>query len=368
MKKLLIIFFLWILLINIFAVFALNRFNLEADTAYHWMGLAKFQQVQRWSPVPLHAKWDSSWYLGIAQNGYSFQGPEKLSNIVFFPLYPFLIRLTSFLTMGNLILAGWILSCIFLFFALVFLFKLVKEFHKPINPYLPVLFLLIFPTAFFLNAVYTESLFIFLSLAVFYYCLKKKFLWAGLFGFFAALTRVTGILLFIPLLWEYLKIYNFNFIRSLRLRVLPLILVPIGTLSFFLYHYFKFGDFFLFFKVESWWGRAFKLNLSHFSLFSNPAIVNFCLDVLMVIFVLVVIFFVFKNLRISYGLYMLATIVVALGTGTLMSIGRYILVLFPIYILAGSIKNQYLQRAWIFSSILLLAMNVTLFVNNYWAG
>jgi Gpi18-like mannosyltransferase len=69
---------------------------------------------------------------------------------------------------------------------------LVKEFHPEIDPYLPIIFLLIFPTAFFLNAVYTESLFLFLSLATFYYALKKNFFSAGIFGFFASLTRLAS--------------------------------------------------------------------------------------------------------------------------------------------------------------------------------
>jgi len=368
MKRVIIIFFLWILIINIFALFTLNRFNLKGDTAYNWIDSSKFQQEQTWDSAPLHAKWDSFWYLDIAQNGYSFKGPEKLSNIVFFPLYPLLIRTTSFLTGGNFVLAGWILSCLFLLLALFYFFKLVKEFHPEINTYLPLILLLIFPAAFFLNAIYTESLFLFLSLATFYYGLKKKFLWGGIFGLLASLTRVTGILLFIPLIWEYLKNYNFNLKQSFNLKILPLLLIPLGTLTFFLYHYLKFGDFLLFFKVESWWGRAFTLNKDHFLLFSNPAIVNFLLDVFFVVFVLAVLYFVFKKMPTSYGLYMLATMLIVLSTGTLMSISRYVLVLFPIYILGASIKNQYLQQAWIFLSVLLLAMYITLFVNNYWAG
>lgn len=368
MKKIIIIFLLWILIVNIFAIFALNRFNLKGDTAYTWIDPSKFYQEQKWDLAPLHNRWDSAWYLDIAQNGYSFKGFEKLSNIVFFPLYPVLIKSLSFLTFGNLIAAGWILSNFFLLLALFYLFKLVKEFHPQINPYLPILMLLIFPTAFFLNTIYTESLFLFLSLATFYYGLKRKFLLAGIFGIFASLTRITGILLFIPLAWEYLREHNFNPIQLFRLKILPIFLIPLGTISFFLFHYFKFGDFFLFFKVESWWGRAFVLNKDHFALLENSAIVNFCLDVFFVIFALVMTYFVFKKLRTSYGLYMLATVTIALSTGTLMSIGRYVLVLFPMYILIASTKNEYLQKTWIFISILLLNMYIILFVNNYWAG
>lgn len=368
-KKIIIIFLIWLVVINIFALFSLNRFNLAPDTAYNWINPAQFHQEQKWDIVSLHARWDSFWYLDIAQNGYSIEyNPWGLYNIVFFPLYPFLIKLISFLAGGNFVLAGWTLSSVFLLLALFYFFKLVREFHPEINPHLPIIFLLIFPTAFFLNAVYTESLFLFLSLAAFYYGLKKKFIYAGLFGFFASLTRVTGILLFVPLVWEYLRNNNFRIRSVLNLKILPVFLIPLGAFAFFLYHYLKFGNFFLFLEIQKNWGRAFTLQKGHFDLFSNPAIVNFYLDVLFVILALVVIFFAFKKLRTSYGLYILATISVALSTGTFMSIGRYILVLFPIYILLASIKNQYLQQALTFTSILLLALYTILFVNNYWAG
>jgi len=368
-KGVIIIFLIWIVIINIFALFSLNRFNLGADTAYNWIDPGQFYQEQTWDIVSLHARWDSFWYLDIAQNGYSLEyNPWGLYNIVFFPLYPFLIKIFSFLTAGNFILAGWILSNVFLLLALFYFFKLVREFHREINPYLPIAFLLIFPTAFFLNAIYTESLFLFLSLAAFYYGLKKKFLYAGIFGLFASLTRVTGILLFIPLIWEYLKNNDFKLKSVVSLKILPIFLVPLGTFAFFLYHYFKFGNFFLFFEVQKNWGRAFTLQKGHFDFFSNPAIVNFILDVFFIVFVSIILYFVFKKLRASYGLYMLATIAVALSTGTFMSIGRYILVLFPIYILLASTKNQYLQQTWIFISTLLLAIYTILFVNNYWAG
>lgn len=375
MKKVIIILILWLLIVNIFALLSLNRFNLKPDTAYSWIDPAKFYQEQKWDLISLHARWDSDWYLDIAKNGYSLEYNQwGLYNVVFFPLYPFLVKITSFFADGNLMLSGWVLSVIFLLLAFFYLFKLVKEFHPEINPYLPIIFLLIFPTAFFLNAIYAESLFLFLSLAVFYHGLKKNFILAGIFGFFASLTRITGILLFIPLIWEYLKNYNFKLktdfsLKSVfNLKILPIFLVPLGTFSFFLYHYFKFGNFFLFFEIQKNWGRAFVLQKEHFDLFNNPAIVNFSLDVFFAIFAILTALFVFKKIRPSYGLYMLATIAVALSTGTLMSIGRYILVLFPIFILGASIKNQYLKQIWVLISILLLAMNITLFVNNYWAG
>jgi hypothetical protein len=148
-KRVVVLFILWIVIVNFFAVLALNRFNLKGDTAYTWIDPNQFSQNQQWNLISLHARWDSFWYLDIAQNGYIFNGAGKLSNIVFFPLYPLLIKATSILFGGNLIFAGWILSTIFLLLALIYFSKLIKEFHGGISSQLPLLFLLIFPTAFF---------------------------------------------------------------------------------------------------------------------------------------------------------------------------------------------------------------------------
>lgn len=364
MKKVLLIFLIWFVIANLFAIVAANRLNLKADTAYPWIDPAKTPQVHEWNPIPLHAKWDSFWHLGIASDGYDFRGYDKLSNIVFFPLFGGMIKVFTPFLLGQEILAGWVASSMFLLLALMFFYKLVKENHPKLNPYLPIFFLLIFPTAFFLNAVYTESLFLFLSIATFYYGLKKNFVLAGIFGMLAALTRITGILLFIPLAWEYFEVYGMR----LKTKILPLLLIPLGTLSFFAFHYLRFRDLFLFFKIESRWGRSFTINLDHLNLFSHPAIVNFALDALFAAFAIIVSVLVLKKMRVSYGLYMLATIFIALVTGTMMSIGRYIIVLFPMYIFAAGIKSELTKFTWATASILLFALYTLLFVNWYWAG
>lgn len=225
---------------------------------------------------------------------------------------------------------------------------------------------MIFPTAFFLNSVYTESLFLCLSLTTFYFALKKNFLLAGAFGLAASLTRVSGVLLFIPIAWEFYE--SFGFKRIFSLYFLPILLIPFGTFCFLFFHYLKFGDWLLFLKVESWWGRSFVLNKDHFNLLTNPSIVNFSLDLSFIILSFAAIILILKKLRASYGLYLISTLIFALSSGTIMSIGRYILILFPIYILATSFKNQLIKQAWVLVSILLLGMYITLFVNNYWAG
>ncbi|MBU1015266.1 hypothetical protein KKI17_02410 [Patescibacteria group bacterium] len=370
MKKLFFLFLGWFIVVNLFALIGANRLNLVPDTAYTWINPEDTQQEQTWNPIQLHAKWDSFWYLDIAENGYSYKGQGELSNIVFFPLYPFLMKTLSFAMGGNLVLAGWVISALSLFLALLYLFRLIREFHPQIDPYLPVLLLLIFPTAFFLNAVYTESLFLFLSIASLYYVFKGKYGMAGVFGALAALTRVTGILLIVPFAWEYYKRHGLSARTLFQRRTLALAAIPTATLSFFLFHWFRFGDPFLFLRVEKTWGRAFTLNQDHFVFLSHPALANFLLDVLFAVFALAATWFVFRRLRVSYGLYMLATLAVAIGTGTLMSVGRYILVLFPIFILGALLMKTHdlVRYGWIFVSLLLFALYTILFTSYYWSG
>ncbi|OIP24673.1 hypothetical protein AUK11_02625 [bacterium CG2_30_37_16] len=367
MQKIITFTLLWLLIVNIFGLAVLNRFNLNPDTSQWWLNPSEVYQTQGWNMSSIHSRWDSKWYESIAGEGYHLIPNNILSNIVFFPLYPLLMKSLSFFLLGDMVLSGWILSMVFLILGVVFLYKLIKEFHKEIDPFRAIFLMLIFPTAFFFNAVYTESLFLFLSVAAFYYSFKKKYLISAAFGFLSSITRITGIFLIIPLFWEYCK--EFGKKGIFKKEFYYLFLIPLGTLGFFTYHFLKFGNFFLFLEVERNWGRAFDFGRDVPAVnFTNPAIVNYSFDVLCVIFAVTMSVIVLKKLRTSYGIYMFTTILVALSTGTMMSIERYILILFPIFIYAASIKNELTKNAWVLISTLLLAIDITLFVNNYWAG
>lgn len=364
MKKVLIIFSLWFVLINLFALLANNRVNLQADTAYTWINPEYTYQVQSWNVTRNHNRWDSHYFLGIASSGYSYTENE-LSNIAFFPLYPFLTRLLGTIFNFSFIFAGWMISSFSTLFSAIFIYKLAKEFHSESDPYLAVFLFLIFPTAFVLNAVYSEALFIFLSIACFYYMRKNNFLVASILGFLASLTRFTGILLLVPLAIEFIRSTKG---RIKPLKACPMILVPLGTITYFAYLKYKFGNFLLYFEVQKLWGRGFTLNLEHFNLVNNPAIVNFAFDLFFAILGLIMIFLVSKKLRLSYGLYILVTMFVALSSGTTMSIGRIILTLFPISIYGSTLKDKICTHFWIFTSSILLALYTLLFVAHYWAG
>ncbi len=365
-KKIIITFLIWIIAINTFALISLNRLNLKADTAYSWIP-QNYYQEQGLSFNVIHAQWDSFWILDIVQKGYYLREAEGIANIVFFPVYPFLIKVGTFIINDD-IFVGWLISIFSLLLALIFLKKLIKEFFPEVDYLETIIFLLIFPTAYFLNSVYTESLFLFLSVATIYYAKKDKKYFVVLLGFLAALTRVTGVLLFIPVVWYLLEKNNFNFKKIITWKNIYVFAIPLGLFSFFIFHYLKFDNFLLFFDVESAWGRAFEINGDHFIANNPTAKVNLILDFAFAIFAFIMTFLTWKKLDRGLALYMLATIGVAIGTGTLMSIGRYILVLFPIYMIAASVKNIYIKFAWLLCSCMLFTLYTILFVNHYWAG
>ncbi len=206
----------WLVIVNLFALLALNRLNIVPDTALEWMSPETYKVRQSWNVIDLHNRWDAYWYLDIAENGYSLRGENSQANVVFFPLYPLLIRAFAPLAGGNLVLAGWVVSALFLALAACVLVRLTLEFHPGIDPGLPVVFLLAFPTAFFLNAVYSESLFLFLSLSMVYCALKRRFVLAAVWAALASATRVAGVFLLVFLLVEFVQAFGLRALVTRR--------------------------------------------------------------------------------------------------------------------------------------------------------
>ena len=367
MKKIILIVLTWLFVVNLFGFVALNRFNLTPDTSYTWITPEGFPTPKDSGLIDMHNRWDTYWYMDIVHNGYYLKSDNTLSNVVFFPLYPALIKILGTILLGNFVLAGWLISMSALIAGCVYFYKLLKEFHPEIDPELPIFLMLIFPTAFFLNVVYTEAVFFFITISCFYYVFKKQFWMAGTFAFFGALTHSNGVFLGLPILWETVRIFGWKK-GLLSKNIFPMAMPAVAMGSFLLYDYFRFHDLFLFFKIESAWGRSFSINWDHFSLFSHPSITNMGIDVFFTIMILSAIVLVWKKVLPMYSVFMLLTVLAALTSGTLMSIGRYSLALFPLFILLAKIKNKMILQSWILLSTLFLALDIILWVNNYWAG
>jgi Gpi18-like mannosyltransferase len=171
-------------------------------------------------------RFDSNWYLKIAQSGYS----EIDGSTAFFPLYPLLIKFFGFI-LGNNLLAGLLISNAALLGALVLLFKLSAEYFEVGVVRRSLVYIILFPTSFFFFAAYTEAPFLLMVLAAFLAAKRQRWLMAALFGSLAALTRLQGVLMFIPLVYMWWRQTD----NRRWLNGMALVLIPLSTLSFLLY-------------------------------------------------------------------------------------------------------------------------------------
>src|SRR6266478_823568 len=143
-------------------------------------------------------RWDAVHYTQIAQFGY-----QSIYDTAFFPLFPLLIKGTALL-FGNqgYIAIGMILSNLALLGTLFVLYQIAVDTLGEQVGRRALLYLCIFPTAFFFFAAYNESLFLFLTSSSFLAMRRQKWWLAATLGFFAALTRSAGLFLVIPFLYE----------------------------------------------------------------------------------------------------------------------------------------------------------------------
>src|SRR5205809_1063135 len=197
--------------------------------------------------------WDAANYVRIAQFGY--QTPY---DVAFFPLFPLLIAAIahilgnwSYLLVGTLISNGTLLGALFV------LYQLAADAGGDLVGRRTLLYLCIFPTAFFFFAPYNEPLFLLLSTSIFLALRRQRWWLAGLFGFLASLTRSPGILLVVPFIAElWLSRDSITASRQkMLLRVLPVLLIPLGTLLYAIYCWHISGNPLDFVAVQSHWGR-----------------------------------------------------------------------------------------------------------------
>ena len=188
---------------------------------------------------------DSPHYLFLAREGYQSQGSQaKL--IVFYPLYPLLMKALGILLLGNYELAGLLISNVCAGLASVYLYKLVKLDYGEQRAAESVLLFLLYPFMMFTMGVYTESLFLLLTLAALYEMRGGRWVQVGVLGFGAALCRTQGMLLLAPAVYEWLHVRaerGKSFREYASIRHLTILLIPAGFLCYLILNYVTLGDF-----------------------------------------------------------------------------------------------------------------------------
>jgi Gpi18-like mannosyltransferase len=327
-------------------------------------------------------RWDAANYVRIAQYGY-----QTMYDCAFFPLFPALTwAIAHFLGNWSYLLVATVLSNAALLGALFVIYQLAVEVMGEQVARRTLLYLCIFPTAFFFFAAYNESIFLLLTAAAFLAMRRQRWWLAGILGMLAALTRSAGLFLVAPYLLElWLSQGSITAARQkILLRLLPILLIPLGTAFFALYCWNTWGDPIAFATVQSHWARQLAwpwtgILVSLYELFWNQPFgsfneVHIILDLGATIGFIVLTVLAWRRLRISYTLWLGILVVYGLISPTitridaLQSYQRFVLEMFPAFFILAwlGIKHPRLHQVFMLAFPVLLATLSILFVMNRW--
>ena len=327
------------------------------------------------------SRWDTGFYLSIADQGYTYRG-VPLPSVAFFPLLPLLIRAVTALV-GDPLVAGLLVTNTALVGAMLLLYRLVDDEWGSSVADRAIWYMLIFPTSFFGSAIYSESLFLLCAIGALYLARKGYWESAVLLGIAATLTRLVGIVVAPMLLAEWWSQRRRSAGAGPPLAaLLGIAAVPLGTAGYMLYLQRMFGDPLAFIHASAAWARAPRSPLALIAELLRPPVEGWAsailagrlplddwIDLLTVLFFVVLGGMLLRQRRWSEGVLVLLGSLLPLGSGLLMSQRRYVWVLFPAFILLARWgERPWVDRAITLFSLLGLGLAVALFANGYWVG
>ena len=298
-------------------------------------------------------RWDALHYVNLAELGYSgYIEDGKHLFLVFFPLYPWLMRLVSVVT-GNTMVAGLLISFLTYAGGCVYLYRLAAWELGVDAARRTVLFLSVFPYAFFFGGIMTEGLFLFTTAAGLWYIRQHRWWLAGLFGVLAAMTRMHGILLIGAAAAELVEDRGRFDWKEIGRRLPALLLPVLGTLVYLGLNWQVGGDPFAFTVMQEHWSQGFCwISDTLWYVLENalsyptesvryqlwiPTIILFP-----IFFALVV--YARKRFRSMYVLYGFVYLVLNYSLSWLLSAGRYLSCGLPFFLFAAALTEK---RRWL---------------------
>jgi hypothetical protein len=371
------------------------------------------------------ARWDASWYLVIAHYGYRPDlGSFTSSRTAFFPLYP--LGLHAIAVSGvPPVLAGVVLSMLALSLALYGIHRLTTLELSLSSPAgipqpsgrevarLAVLITAFAPMAFYFSAVYSESLYLALSVGLFWCARQGRWAAVGALGALAAATRSAGVVLLVPALILYLygpredRAPDFAAARfarpryRLRTDILWLAMVPAGLALYLAYLALAGGEGLMPFHAQDVWGRhfagpylgmwdgvkaafqgarqllSFQRSHVYFPSAGGSPFVDAGHNLMLLGFLLAAVpaaVGVLRRLPLAYGVYVLAALALPLSypvsSQPLMSLPRFLVVLFPLsmWLAVWLAAHPRAQRPALAVSALLMAFFVAQFATWHWVA
>jgi hypothetical protein len=328
------------------------------------------------------AVWDSGWYFTVARDGYDF-APDAQSTVAYFPLYPMLMRAAAWPFGGTdaaIWAAGIAVSIGALTAALFALHRLAEHLtgSRPVAQR-TILYLAVFPFSFYFTRVYTEALFLLVTVLALSAACRGRWGVAGLFGALSTLTRPNGILIAIPLI--ILACTDRSPLRVQVWRLAALLPVPLALGGFSWYVERLTGDPLAWLRAQTHW----KYSLGHpplnhlvriaegiethglyeFLLLSNTSAIELAYAVLAIgilMFVPAIVRALGPRTGGAFGAYVALSVLVPLSGNSLVGMGRYVSVLFPVFIVAAMVTSPRTHEALLIISAMFLTLFLALFV------
>ena len=300
---------------------------------------------------------DAQHYIDIAQQGYAnlIEDGQYLM-LVFFPLYPVLIKLFYVLIPNGMVCAlliSWL--CYAAGTACMYRLALL-DYGRDVSR-LSVVLLSVSPFAFFFGAAMTESLFFLTAMLTFYAIRRHNWWFTGISGVFCSLSRAAGALMLIPAFLEWYEEYKP--IEALKnhdtaifkrfIGFLPVFIMLSGTLVYLLINYRVSGDAFVFLKYQSehWYQnlqffpKSIKTLTEHLNGDISTAAAIFLPGLISALVSAVIILYSSNKARLMYLGFMLVYFAYNAGASWPISLSRYLCCMFPAYFTLSAFSKKH---------------------------
>jgi hypothetical protein len=291
------------------------------------------------------AAWDGGWYQSVINVGYKFI-PEQQSNVAFFPLFPQLVKLIAKLTSFNVVAVGVVLNILVTVGTCWLVCKLVDYFrgqqNNLVKKVIALGLLLSFPTAFFFAAFYADAMVVGLTTGALYWSLKKMYKQGFALTALATAAKISTLAIIpvqIYLYWCDRRPSKKNIIKLISLTLLGLG----GLACFALYLHFKVGNSLAFMETQNSWGKAsgfFLMNLlkEYLDIYRNlfnPVVSRIgslgrLFNSIIPFISIGSIYYFVKNKLYWLAIFIGASVLIPLASGSLTSLSRYILIFMPV--------------------------------------